>query len=105
MTIGYLLNIIKKIPMTKADLVEIIFEKVGLLKKEAQDIIEVIFDTIKNAVTQGESVKVSGFGTFNVRKKQARRGRNPQTGSELEITPRRVLTFKASNQLKELIEK
>ncbi|MBI4823645.1 MAG: integration host factor subunit alpha [Nitrospirae bacterium] len=91
--------------MTKADIVEIIFDKVGLSKKEAQDILEVIFETIKNAVTEGESVKVSKFGTFNVRKKQSRRGRNPQTGEELEITPRRVLTFKASNQLKEIIGK
>jgi integration host factor subunit alpha len=91
--------------MTKADLVEIIFEKVGLSKKEAQDIIEIIFDTIKQAFQEGESVKISGFGTFNVRKKAARRGRNPQTGEELEITPRRVLTFKASNQLKAALEK
>lgn len=91
--------------MTKADLVEIIFEKVGLSKREAQDIIEIIFDTIKQSFVEGESVKVSGFGTFNVRKKNSRRGRNPQTGQELEITPRRVLTFKASNQLKQEIEK
>jgi integration host factor subunit alpha len=91
--------------MTKADLVEVIFEKVGLSKKEAQDIIEIIFDTIKKSFEEGESVKVPGFGTFNVRKKAARRGRNPQTGEELEITPRRVLTFKASDQLKSLIEK
>ncbi|NIU85091.1 MAG: integration host factor subunit alpha [Candidatus Thorarchaeota archaeon] len=91
--------------MTKADLVEIIFEKVGLSKKEAQDIIEIIFDTIKHSFVEGESVKIPGFGTFNVRKKAARRGRNPQTGEELEIAPRRVLTFKASNQLKSLIEK
>lgn len=91
--------------MTKADLVEIIFEKVGLSKKEAQDIIEIIFDTIKQSFVEGESVKIPGFGTFNVRKKAARRGRNPQTGDELEISPRRVLTFKASNQLKGLIEK
>lgn len=104
MTISYPLNIIIKI-MTKADLVEIIFEKVGLSKKEAQDIIEIIFDTIKQSFVEGESVKVSGFGTFNVRKKNPRRGRNPQTGEELEITPRRVLTFKPSNQLKAVIEK
>jgi integration host factor subunit alpha len=91
--------------MTKADLVEIVFEKVGLSKKEAQDIIEIIFDTIKNAFVEGEAVKVPGFGTFNVRQKASRRGRNPQTGDELEISPRRVLTFKASNQLKDIIEK
>ena len=91
--------------MTKADLVEIVFEKVGLSKKEAHDIIEIIFDTIKQSFEEGESVKVPGFGTFNVRKKASRRGRNPQTGDELEITARRVLTFKTSNQLKAEIEK
>jgi len=91
--------------MTKADLVEIVFEKVGLSKKEAQDIIEIIFDTIKESFIEGESVKISGFGTFNVRKKNSRRGRNPKTGEEIEITPRRVLTFRASNQLKKVIEK
>jgi len=91
--------------MTKADLVEIIFEKVGLSKKEAQDIVEIIFDTIKQSFVDGESVKIPSFGTFNVRKKAARRGRNPQTGEELTISPRKVLTFKASNQLKDAIEK
>jgi len=91
--------------MTKADLVEIVFEKVGLSKKEAQDIIEIIFDTIKQSFIEGESVKIPGFGTFNVRKKAARRGRNPQTGEEMEIAPRRVLTFKPSNQLKAETEK
>ncbi|GAB4483708.1 MAG: integration host factor subunit alpha [Thermodesulfovibrionales bacterium] len=91
--------------MTKADLVDSIFEKVGLSKKEAQDIIEIIFDSLKQTFAEGESVKISGFGTFHVRKKLARRGRNPKTGDELEITPRRVITFRVSNQLKEEIEK
>jgi integration host factor alpha subunit len=91
--------------MTKADLVDAIFEKVGLPKKEAQDIVEILFDTIKQTFTEGESVKISGFGTFNIRKKTSRRGRNPKTGEDLEITPRRVITFRVSNQLKEEIEK
>lgn len=91
--------------MTKADLVEKIFEKIGLSKKEAQEIIEILFDTMKQAFVEGESVKVSGFGTFNVRKKMSRRGRNPKTGDDLEITPRRVITFRASNQLKSAVEK
>ncbi len=91
--------------MTKADLVDAIFEKVGLSKKEAQDIIEILFDTIKQTFAEGESVKISGFGTFNVRKKMSRRGRNPKTGEDLEISPRRVITFRVSNQLKEEIEK
>ncbi len=91
--------------MTKVDLVDAIFEKVGLSKKEAQDIIEIIFDTMKQTFQEGESVKISGFGTFNVRKKMSRRGRNPKTGEDIEITPRRVVTFRVSNQLKEEIEK
>ncbi len=91
--------------MTKADLVDIIFGKVGLSKIESQNIIEMIFDTIKQTLVEGESVKVSGFGTFNVKKKNARRGRNPKTGDELQITPRRVITFRASNHFKHVIEK
>jgi len=91
--------------MTKADLVDIIFGKVGLSKIESQNIIEMIFDTVKQTLVEGESVKVSGFGTFNVKKKNARRGRNPKTGDELQITPRRVITFRASNHFKRLIEK
>jgi len=91
--------------MTKADLVDLIFGKVGLSKIESQNIIELIFDTVKQTVVEGESVKVSGFGTFNVKKKNARRGRNPKTGQELQITPRRVITFRASNHFKNLIEK
>lgn len=91
--------------MTKADLVDAIFEKLGLSKKEAQDILELLFETMKQTFAEGESVKISGFGTFNVRKKLARRGRNPKTGEDIEITPRKVITFKVSNQLKEEIEK
>jgi len=91
--------------MTKADLVDKIFEKIGLSKKEAQEIIEMLFDTMKQTFVEGESVKISGFGTFNVRNKVARRGRNPKTGEDLEISPRKVITFRASNQLKDLLEK
>lgn len=104
----YVLNIIIKIEvkfMTKADLVEKIFEKIGLSKKEAQEIIEILFDTMRQTFIEGESVKISGFGTFNVRQKTARRGRNPKTGDDLEITPRRVITFRASNQVKSSMEK
>jgi integration host factor subunit alpha len=91
--------------MTKADIVDTIFEKVGLSKKEAQDIVEYLFDTMKQTFVEGESIKISGFGTFNIRKKLARRGRNPKTGEDLEITPRRVITFRVSNQLKKELEK
>ena len=90
--------------MTKAELVEKIREK-GLSKKEAPEIIEILFDTMKQTFIEGESVKITGFGTFNIRQKMSRRGRNPKTGEELEITPRRVITFRASNQLKSVMEK
>jgi integration host factor subunit alpha len=91
--------------MTKANIVDTIFEKVGLSKKEAQDIVEILFNAMRQTFVEGESIKISGFGTFNVRKKLARRGRNPKTGQDLEITPRRVITFRVSNQLKKEIEK
>ncbi|MGW8179556.1 MAG: integration host factor subunit alpha, partial [bacterium] len=73
-------------------------------KKEAQDVIELILNTMKETFVQGESIKISGFGTFNVRSKASRKGRNPKTGTEIEITPRKVVTFRPSNQLKEFIE-
>ena len=91
--------------MTKADLIEKIFEKIGLSKKESQEIIEILFDTMKQTFIEGESVKIAGFGTFNIRQKMSRRGRNPKTGEELEITPRRVITFRTSTQLKSVMKK
>lgn len=91
--------------MTKADIVNLVFEKVGLPKNEAQEMVETVFDAVKQTLIAGESIKISGFGTFNVRKKGSRVGRNPKTKEEVEITPRRVVTFKASDQLKEIIGK
>lgn len=91
--------------MTKANLVETVFGKVGLSKIESQKIIEILFDTIKQTLVEGESVKISGVGTFNVKKKKVRRGRNPKTGEELQITPRRVISFRPSNHLKRFVEK
>ncbi|NDF15356.1 integration host factor subunit alpha [bacterium] len=86
--------------MTKADLVDSIHEKIGFSKKEAADIVELIFDTIKGALTDGDKIKISGFGNFVVREKRARTGRNPQTGQAIEISARRVLTFKPSQVLR-----
>lgn len=91
--------------MTKADIVNRLAEKDGLPKAAAQEIVETIFDTLKQTLVVGESVKVSGFGTFSIRKKAARIGRNPKTKEEVEITPRRVVAFKISDHLKEAIEK
>ncbi|MBM2827764.1 MAG: integration host factor, alpha subunit [Actinobacteria bacterium] len=87
--------------MTKAELVEIVYEKVGgLSKKESQDIVEAIFDTMKNSLKSGEKIKISGFGNFILRDKRPRKGRNPQTGDDIQITARRVLTFRPSQILK-----
>lgn len=91
--------------MTKADLADRLYEKVGLPKKEATAIVETLFDTMKDILADGESIKITGFGTFLVRKKGARRGRNPKTGDELEIEQRKVVTFKPSLQFKALVEK
>jgi integration host factor subunit alpha len=89
--------------MTKADIVEIVFEKVGFSKKDVAAVIEDIFESIKTTLEKGEKVKISGFGNFNIRQKRARRGRNPQTGTEITIDERRVMTFKASQLLKKSI--
>ena len=89
--------------MTKADLVETIYNRVGFSKKESAELIEAVFDEIKRALVQGERVKFSGFGNFVVREKNARKGRNPQTGEEIQLEARRVLTFKPSLVLKNLL--
>lgn len=89
--------------MTKADIVELVFEKVGFSKKDVGVVIEEIFETIKTTLEKGEKVKISGFGNFTIRQKRARRGRNPQTGTEITIDQRRVMTFKASQLLKKAI--
>jgi len=83
--------------MTKADIVDTVYEKVGgFSKKEAADIVETVFETAKKTLEKGEKIKISGFENFVVRDKRARSGRNPQTGQEITISARRVLTFKPS---------
>jgi len=89
--------------MTKADLVDIIYERVGASKKDAGDVVEAIFAIIKESLRRGEKVKISGFGTFAVNHKRARRGRNPQTGVSITIDSRSVLSFKPSRVLKERV--
>jgi len=86
--------------MTKVDIVESIYEKVGFSKKEVAKIVEYIFDIIKESLINEDKIKISGFGNFVIRKKKSRRGRNPQTGDDIEITARRILTFKPSQVLK-----
>ncbi len=89
--------------MTKADIVERIYERVGFSKKEAADVVESIFEVIKGRLEAGEKVKISGFGNFVINDKRPRKGRNPQTGDEIIISGRRVLTFKPSQVLKRTI--
>ncbi len=86
--------------MTKADIVEALYEKVGFSKKEAADLVELVFDTIKGTLAQGQKIKISGFGNFVIRDKRSRIGRNPQTGQSIEISARRVLTFRPSQVLR-----
>ena len=89
--------------MTKAEIVEQIYEQVGFSKKESAELVEKVFDTIKDTLAKGEKVKISGFGNFVVRCKNARKGRNPQTGQEILLGARRVLTFKPSLVLKNIL--
>lgn len=90
--------------LTKAELAELLFEHVGLNKREAKDMVETFFDEIRNALERGETVKLSGFGNFQLRDKPQRPGRNPKTGEAIPITARRVVTFHASQKLKSMVE-
>lgn len=87
--------------LTKADIVERVYKEAGFSKKEAADLVDLIFKVIKDTLARGEKVKISGFGNFSIRDKSTRVGRNPQTGEAMEISARRVLTFKPSQVLKE----
>ena len=86
--------------MTKFDIIRNVNEQLGFSKKDSTTIVESVFEIIKDNLAQGEKIKISGFGNFVVKKKNARRGRNPQTGEEIEITSRKVLNFKASQVLR-----
>ena len=90
--------------LTKAELAELLFDEVGLNKREAKDLVETFFDKIRDALSEGDTVKLSGFGNFQVRDKPARPGRNPKTGEIIPILPRRVVTFHASQKLKAVVE-
>ena len=90
--------------LTKAELADLLFEKVGLNKREAKDMVEAFFEEIRNALERGDGVKLSGFGNFQLRDKPQRPGRNPKTGEEIPITARRVVTFHASQKLKSDVE-
>ena len=89
--------------MTKADIVETIYEKIGFSRKESAEIVDLVFDLIKETLENGEKIKISGFGNFIIREKRSRKGRNPQTGEEIQISARRVLTLKPSQVLRKAL--
>jgi len=89
---------------TKAELAEVLFDRLGLNKREAKDMVDLFFEELRGALERGEEVKLSGFGMFSLREKPPRPGRNPKTGEEIPITARRVVTFHASNKLKSKVD-
>ena len=90
--------------LTKADLAEMLFDELGLNKREAKEVVEMFYSEIIHALENNDPVKLSGFGNFQLRNKPERPGRNPKTGEEIPITERRVVTFHASQKLKTLVE-
>jgi integration host factor subunit alpha len=90
--------------LTKAELADLLYEQVGLNKREAKDMVEAFFEEVRIALEAGDEVKLSGFGNFELRRKSERPGRNPKTGEEMPISARRVVTFHASQKLKSKVE-
>lgn len=91
--------------ITRADLAEAVYEEVGLSRNETADLVEQVLEKVISTLSAGESVKISSFATFNVRQKGERIGRNPKTGEEVPIEPRKVIAFRASQQLKDKVRK
>lgn len=89
--------------LTRADLAEAVYEEVGLSRNESADLVESVLDEISDVLVKGDGVKISSFGSFSVREKGERIGRNPKTGVEVPISPRKVLVFRASHVLKDRI--
>jgi len=90
--------------LTKAEIAEMLFEELGLNKREAKEIVELYFEEIRASLERNEQVKLSGFGNFDLRDKSTRPGRNPKTGEDIPITARRVVTFKPGQKLKARVE-
>ncbi|MEM7208422.1 MAG: integration host factor subunit alpha [Pseudomonadota bacterium] len=90
--------------LTKADMADLLFEELGLNKREAKELVEMFFEEVRLALEQGSDVKLSGFGNFILRSKNERPGRNPKTGEEIPITARRVVTFRPGQKLKARVE-
>jgi integration host factor subunit alpha len=93
-----------KAELTKADLADLLFDRLGLNKRESKDMVEAFFDIMQTALISGRDVKMSGFGNFNIRRKAPRPGRNPRTGEAIPIKARNVVTFHASHKLKGAVQ-
>ena len=91
--------------LTKSDIVENLNNEIGLNKREAKELVDMLFNDIKNILSEGHEVKLSGFGNFQLRDKSSRPGRNPRTGEDVEISARRVVTFKPGQKLKDSVKK
>jgi integration host factor subunit alpha len=90
--------------LTKAELAELLFDRLGLNKRESKDMVEAFFEIVHGTLVQGSDVKLSGFGNFNIRRKAPRPGRNPRTGESIPIKARHVVTFHASHKLKAIVQ-
>jgi integration host factor subunit alpha len=90
--------------LTKADMAESLFNQLGLNKREARELVDLLFEDLRVALTSGEQIKLSGFGNFDLRDKSQRPGRNPKTGEEIPISARRVVTFRPGQKLKSRVE-
>ena len=101
---GPILHSLETPTLTKAELAEMLFDRLGLNKRESKDMVDAFFDLIVDSLIQGTDVKISGFGNFQIRTKAARPGRNPRTGELIPIDARRVATFHASHKLKDAIQ-
>jgi integration host factor subunit alpha len=99
-----LLETLETPTLTKAELAELLFERLGLNKRESKDMVEAFFDLIQKTLLTGDDVKMSGFGNFNIRRKAPRPGRNPRTGEAIPIKARNVVTFHASHKLKGVVQ-
>ena len=104
MAIEFAVDSLESPALTKAQLADLLFEQIGLNKRESKDMVDAFFDLIAQSLIAGEDVKLSGFGNFQIRTKAARPGRNPRTGEAIPIEARRVVTFHASSKLKEQIQ-
>ena len=91
--------------LTKANIADMLFEKVGINKREAKEFVDLFYSELRQALISGDSIKLTGFGNFQIRNKSERPGRNPKTGEEIPISARRVITFHPSQKLKEMMQK